>query len=478
MSKAECVNQQQSLQQKWAEANFGKCRLGDARRTSRLVQTAKLTLNNPAAAVSSLDGKWSNSKATYRLLNNSNVTFEAIVENHCDNTKEKIQKKHSLLICDTSEVIFGKNREIEGAGDLGRGGGSGFLLHPAMAVNAESGEIEGLASAVIRYRKPAPKKENASQRKKRERESKIWGDVIDQVGVPGDDTQYTTICDRGADSYEIFCHLRQNRHDYVVRVCQRKRKIKPIDEEEKCQLALYMERQTILGTYEVELRSRKDNRGKKSKARVAKMEVFIGKVLASASIHMSVYERESGIQSIEMSVVWAREVGCPKGVEPLDWMLYTSHKVETFDHACTILQWYKERWLIEEFFKALKTGCRLEDRQLRSSNGLEALCGILCVTALEILRLKRLAQVEPNRPAREVVPPLWIEMLRRALQCQHRHVETIEGFYRSLARLGGFLGRRSDGAPGWQKIWLGWDKLNSMIRGAEVLTQMQQQKCG
>lgn len=467
----------QSRQQKWAEENFGNCRLGDARRTERLVKTAKLILNNPAVAIGSLDGQWKNAKAAYRLFANKGVTFEATMETHCTNTKKKVQGKHSLMICDTSEVIFGKNREIEEGGDLGRRAGSGFLLHPALAVDADTGQLQGLAGAVIRHRKRAPKKENASQRKKRQRESAIWGDVIDQVGTPDDDTQYTTICDRGADSFEILCHLQKNHHDFIIRVCQRHRNITPTNGEE-CQLKLYIERQTVVGTYEVELRSRKSNKGKKSKSRVAKMEVRLGKVRISAPVHKSTYEKESGIAWVEMSVVWTREVDCPKGVEPLDWMIYTSHDVTSFDDACKIINWYKERWLVEEFFKALKTGCRMEVRQLRSSNGLESLCGVLCVTAFELLRLKRISQSAPLRPARKVVPPLWVEMLRVAMQCQRRHVETIEGFCRTLARLGGFLGRRSDGNPGWQKLWAGWSKLNSMVHGAEVLTKLKQERCG
>ena len=468
---------QQVHQRQWAEENFGNCQLGDKRRTARLTSTAELILNNPTASIAALNGQWKDSKAAYQLFANKNVTFEAVVNTHCTNTKLAIRGGHSLILCDTSEVIFGKNREIDGAGDLGRGGGPGFLLHPGLAVDADTGEIQGLAGALVRHRQRVPKNETAPQRKKRRRESAIWGDLVDQIGSPRDETRYTTVCDRGADSYETLCHLHDNQHDYVVRVCQRQR-IVATPGGEKIKLARYMEWQEVVGTYELSLRSRKSNKGKKTKARTAKMEVRIGKVVLSAPTHKSQYEKECGIEKIEMCVVWAREVDCPKGEVPLDWMLYTSHEVTSFEEAMQVIQWYEQRWLIEEFFKALKTGCRMEKSQLHSSGGLEALCGVLCVTACRLLQMKRVALAQPDRPAEEIVPPLLVAMLRVAMGSQKRHVKTAHGFYHTLARLGGFLGRRSDGNPGWQTIWKGWDKLADMVRGAELLSELQKQKCG
>ncbi len=464
-------------QQQWAEENFGNCKLGDERRTARLVLTAELILNNPTAHIAALNGQWKDSKAAFNLFANEKVTFEAVMETHCTNTKLAIRGKHSLILCDTSEIIFGKNREIDGAGDLGRGGGPGFLLHPGLAVDADTEEVQGLVGAIVRHRQRVPEKETASQRKKRPRESALWGDLADQIGKPDENTRYTTVYDRGADNYETLCHSQENKQDYVVRVCQRQR-IVATTEGEKIKLAPYMEQQEVAGTYELSLRSRKSNKGKKTKARTAKMEVRIGKVVLSAPTHKSKYEKECGIDEIETYVVWTREIDCPKGETPLDWMLYTSHEVTSFEEAMQVIEWYEQRWLIEEFFKALKTGCRMEKRQLRSSGGLEALCGVLCVTACRLLQMKREALAHPDRPAEEIVPPLLVEMLRVAMGTQARHVKTAYGFYHTLARLGGFLGRRSDGNPGWQTIWKGWDKLTTMVRGAELLAELRKQKCG
>ena len=208
------------------------------------------------------------------------------------------------------------------------------------------------------------------------------------------------------------------------------------------------------------------------------MEVRTATVFLSPPVHKSAYEKGCGFEQIETNVVWTCEVDCPEGETALDWMLYTSHEADTFDAAWQVIEWYEQRWLIEEFFKALKTGCKMEERQLHSSDGLESLCGVLCVTSCRLLQMKREALAHPDRPAEEVVPSLYVAMLRVAMDTGRHDVSTAYGFYHTLGRLGGFLGRRSDGHPGWQTIWRGWTKLNTMVRGAEVLSELQNKKCG
>ena len=117
--------------------------------------------------------------------------------------------------------------------------------------------------------------------------------------------------------------------------------------------------------------------------------------------------------------------------------------------ARTILGYYEKRWLVEEFHKALKTGCRLESRQYETAKRLEAICGMLSVLAVRLLQLKIVARNEPDRPAEEVVPKRWILMLQAMRKRKVTAAWTVCKFYRELAMLGGFLGRKSDGQPGW-----------------------------
>jgi hypothetical protein len=146
-----------------------------------------------------------------------------------------------------------------------------------------------------------------------------------------------------------------------------------------------------------------------------------------------------------------------------------------------IIEYYEARWLVEEYHKALKTGCRVTKRILRKASRLEPMVGLMAVVAVRLLQLKSVARSDPDRPARAVVPRLWLVMLKAARKNLRRVYDlTIREFYREVAKLGGFLGRKSDGEPGWITIWRGWEKLNTLVRGAELALRFESElkRCG
>jgi hypothetical protein len=135
---------------------------------------------------------------------------------------------------------------------------------------------------------------------------------------------------------------------------------------------------------------------------------------------------------MEAWVVVVEEINPPADVEPIKWVLFTSVPVVSFEDAWQVIGWYENRWLVEEWHKALKTGCRLESHQLQSMVRMLPLTGVLSVG----------------------------------------NVTNYE-FWRAVAKLGGFLGRRHDGEPDWQLIWRGWNELHTVAEGAMLL-----KKCG
>jgi hypothetical protein len=372
---------------------------------------------------------------------------------------------------DTTEINFGCRREINGLQPVGNGSGRGFLLHNALMVEPESGSLVGVAGQTIYYRKKAPKKENQSQRFKRERESRVWGDVIEQIGRPAEGVQLVHVFDRGADDFEVFCRLLQNSDDFVVRASSLHREIITPDGE-KMTVKEYVPTLPIAGSYELNLRARP-----KQPARKAKLKVCFGTLKLPVPRHKSPYVKALKPDPILIMVVWVREVDAPRGVKPIEWVLYTSLPVTTFDDGWLVVEYYEWRWLIEEYHKALKTGCSVQRRLLQDSERLEAMIGLMSVVAIRLLQLKSIARSDPDRPARKVVPSLWLQMLKAARKKLRRvHDLTVYEFYRELAQLGGFLGRRSDGEPGWLTIWRGWEKLNILVRGAQLATNLE--KCG
>jgi len=450
----------------WAQLNFGSCDLGDKRRTNRLVKVAEEIANNPSASLPSQIERWSDLKSAYRLFDREEVTFEAIARPHWELTKQRARGR-TLVIGDTTELDFGRFRSIRGLGPTGNGTGQGFLLHNALMVDAESEEILGVAGQTIHYRKKksAKKRPNASQRLKRKRESQVWGTVIDQVGRPAEDTSFVHVFDRGGDNFEVYCHLLQQRSEWVIRASKMSRYVLAGDSEERMQLKDYLPQLKKLGEYTLSLRARPGQA-----SREAAIEVRVGRIKIPRPRHVSPWVRKLQQPPIETNVIEVVEVNAPKGVTPIRWILFTSLPVLTFDDAWVVIGYYELRWLVEEYHKALKTGCRTESPQLKTAGRLEAFVALTSVVAVRLLQLKTLARTNPDVPAQRVVPAVWLKMLKLARKNLNRvHDLTVGHFYREVAKLGGFLGRKSDGEPGWITIWRGWEKLNTYVFVASKL---------
>jgi hypothetical protein len=453
---------------KWAEQQFGTCELGDRRRTKRVVKLAAQAAAMPDASTPKQTESWSDCKAAYRLFAEEDVTFEAVTAPHCAQTRA-VPAGTWLVINDTTEVNFGYDRQLTGVGRVGSAQARGFYLHTALIVSADSEELVGVAGQDL-YARPLKKVQRVSslRRKQLKRETDMWGRVIDRVGPAPDGARFIHVCDRGADNFEVYCHLRQQRAGWVIRAAQLKRSVLDADGRE-CSLDALMRAAPLQNTYELQVSANRDQ-----PARTAQIEVRCARlVMPRPRSGMSRYVRESGITEIAQWAVEAREVHPPRGVQALRWVLLTSEEVRGFDDAWRIIGWYEKRPIIEEYHKCLKTGCRVEERLYRSGERLAPVIGLLSVLAVRLLQLKMVARRDPDQAAAQVVPKEWLAAVPLLLK-NPRPIITVQDFFRGLAQLGGFLGRKGDGEPGWQTIWGGLEKLLLCLRGAEALGK----KCG
>jgi len=455
----------------WAEQQFGQCDLGDLRRTRRLMKFAAQAAQKPDASTPRQAEAWADLKAAYRLFDQDEVTFEAITAPHQALTHEQFQDGVWLILNDTTELNFGDLREIEGIGRVGSGEGRGFFLHTALAVRAGEYELAGVAAQEL-YSRPLKKVKRVSshaRKKKSQRETDVWGRVIDRVGPPPEGVRFLHVCDRGADNFDVYCHLAMQRAGWVIRAAQLMRQVRE-DRGEALALDQLIRRAPCLGTYELTVSANRDQ-----PARTAQLEVRAAALLMPRpKTGVSRFARETGLRAIPMWVVEAREVSSvPAGVEPLRWVLLTSEDTRSFAQAWRIIEHYEQRPLIEEYHKCLKTGCQVEARQYQTAQRLEGVIGLTSVLAVRLLQLKHAARAAPDRPAHDVVPVRWVDGLRRVLR-RPRPVTTVREFFRALASLGGFLGRKCDGEPGWQTLWRGLDTLLQCLRGMETRPK----KCG
>ena len=382
----------------WAQLNFGGCDLGDKRRTKRLVEVAEQIGSNPSASLPNQMELWSDLKAAYRLFDRDEVTFEAIAQAHWELTKRSARGR-CLVIGDTTEFDFGRNRQIKNIGPTGNGSGQGFLLHNALLVHAGTEEIIGVAGQTIHYRekKKTKKKENSAQVLKRRRESEVWGTVIDQIGKPNHDVEYVHVFDRGADNFEVYCRLLQNDGHWVIRASKMNRTVLVGDSEASMALKDYLPQLKTLGHYTLSLRARP-----KQAARDAKIEVRVGRIKIPRPRHVSPWVKSLNQSPIAMNVVEVVEVDAPKGVTPIYWVLFTSLPVATFGDAWTVISYYEARWLVEEYHKAIKTGCATESRQLKAAGRLEAFVGLTSVISDTFAKAEIESTHQPRNSGRDV----------------------------------------------------------------------------
>ncbi len=153
--------------------------------------------------------------------------------------------------------------------------------------------------------------------------------------------------------------------------------------------------------------------------------------------------------------------------EPLEWILLTSVPTTTLEQAWERVDWYRHRWLVEDYHQCLKSGCRIEQRQLQTVDGLIRLLGLLSPLAVRLLQVRACAREAPERPASEVIDPLMLAVL--AERCGQSPVTmTLGTFWTEVACLGGYLARRRDGPPGWRTVWKGWLSLQTLLEGAHL----------
>jgi hypothetical protein len=450
----------------WAQQEFGFAQLGDQRRNRRLVKIATGLGARPGGTLPQAFADWAELKAAYRFLSQPRVTYEQILTSHWERTRSACREPGEYLIIeDSSDLDFSDHPATQDLGVIGDGRGRGFALHTALAVRVEAwtleqrpeGTVVGLFDQQCCCPRPAPKGEGRRARLSRPRKSQWWAAGFRWAGPPPRGCQWIYVADRESDFYEPMQRCQQHRVDFIIRAYQDRRLA-----DEAGRLRDAVANAPVLGQSIVELRARAGQA-----ARSAIVE------LRSVTVTLDGPWRPGGWQPpvAGVTVVEVREVQVPEGVsEPLHWVLLTSLPCRTLAQARRIVGRYAARWWIEEYHKALKSGAGVEDSQLERGYRLEALLAVLAVVAVRLLSTKLLARSQPESfEAAESLGPEAVAILEKKLG-RPKGGWTNRNVLVATARLGGFLGRKGDGMPGWQTIWRGWQRLMWMCEGVETLS--------
>jgi hypothetical protein len=447
----------------WVEEEFGECQL-NKRLTHRLITIARQYYGHPMANIpEACDGDASKMQATYRFLAHEDATFETVLQPHFAATERRIREMASGVVLvpqDTTSLNYTNLVHAEGFGPIGTtaDGAQGLHLHSSLAMTAEGVPL-GFLDALCWARDPEEfgKKARRSQLPIEEKESYRWLSNYQAVAAVQARNPHVTLVsvgDREADIYELFAEAAKipNGPKLLVRA-QHDREI----QGEQTLLIETMEAMPIAGHQEVHLPRQKDR-----KARDAKLTI------RHAAVTLLPPRTKPHLPPITVWAVLAREERAPKDAEPIDWLVLTTVAVQTLDEASERLQWYAKRWTIEVFHRTLKSGCRIEDRQLQDADRIQTCLAIDMVIAWRICFLVKLGREVPDMSCDVYFEEAeWKSLVIHAtkkLVPPDEPPPSLGKVVRMIAQLGGFLGRKLDGEPGTECLWRGFHRLYYLVR--------------
>ncbi len=441
----------------WVHREFGGAKLGDRRLEARLLDLATAFFAQPQANIPQACGSPAAAKAAYRFFNNEQVTMDALLEPHHRASIDRMRREPVVLVAqDTSSLCYTLHAGMQGIGPIANSvdGPQGLMVHSALAFRPDGLPL-GILDIECWARDPAEfgKHKACNAKPIEEKESIKWLRALDPIGQAAarcPNTRIVTLADREADIYEYMLDARNRGLDVVVRAKEQNRRLA----EEVQPLAMHMHLHPKAG--EVELCV--PRRGKQP-ARIATLS------LRYAAVTLQPPANKAYLPSIPMWVVLAREEAPPEGIkQPLEWMLLTTVPVAGLSDAIERVQWYAARWGIEVFHRVLKSGCQIEDRQLGTADRLEAALAIDAVVAWRIHHLTWLGRATPDLPCTAVFDDdQWQAVaVFKTRKPPPKQPPSLREMIRSIAKLGGFLGRKSDGEPGTETLWRGLQRMDDI----------------
>lgn len=450
----------------WAEAEFGAVALGDARRRGRLLTLARDFYARPQANLPQACGTRAKTKAAYRFFAHQAVSMDALLAPHYHATLPRLAREPVVLaVQDTTSLDYSTQPAMEGLGPLGshRAGPVGLLLHDTLAVTP-AGVPLGLLDAQVWARDPAAfgKRQRRYALPIEQKESAKWLRSFQaaarvQAQVPG--TTVVSVGDREADLYELFVEAgRPGAPQLLVRAVRDR----VLADGQGRHLWAHLADQPLAGGHRVVVPRRPGQR-----ARVAELEV------RCAAVTLRPPKRKRALPPVALWAIQAREVAPPAGGAPVEWLLLTTLEVASLAQATEKLDWYTQRWTIEVYHRTLKSGCRIEDRQLGTAGRLQNCLALDLVVAWRIVHLTVLGRETPDVPCTVAFADAEWQALYGFVHRTPRvpaAPPTLRAAVRMVAGLGGFLGRKGDGEPGTETLWRGLQDLAVIVEAWRIFS--------
>jgi hypothetical protein len=442
----------------WAEGEFGRTRLPDERLRKRLVTMARDLYARPQAQIPEACQSRSKTKAAYRFLDHRETGMEILLESHYQATQQRIgEHKIVLSVQDTTSLNYTAHPATKDLGPISTrvDGSMGLLVHDTMAFSVEGTPLGLLdVQCWARDQSEFGKHHQRKQRPIEQKESFKWLKSFQRTAEAQrqcPDTMLISVGDREADIYELLdLALADPRGPKLLVRAEHDRLLAEGQEH----LWAMVAGQPVAASQDLHV----PRRGVQPK-RVAHMEIRFAPVLLKPP------GTKTHLPSLKLWAVLAQEARASQGVKPLQWMLLTTCEVHNAADAIEKVNWYRLRWGIEVYHRTLKSGCKIEDRQLGAADRIETCLAIDMVVAWRIFHLAKLGREVPDVPC----TVFFEEFEWKAL---HTHITktpvppsdppTLNQAMRMVATLGGFLGRKNDGEPGTTTLWRGLQYLDGI----------------
>lgn len=442
-------------------AEFRTADLGDKRLTDRLQHIAERLGRAPDKSIPAACTDWAATKATYRFCDNEHVDSTAILAGHSDAHAARVTDLDELLIvADTTHLTFPSHPAKEGLGDIGNStiDVEGVKLHTTIGIDPASQLMTGLLDQQVLIEDQATGETAVTNGRQPQEtldsEQIKWlrGDRQALEGLPPT-VRPIFIHDRGADAFSFYRTMAEELPEagYVIRANQNWSVRTPAGDEQR--LFDWSGGLAELGRTTIELQQ-----GGGRSSREAKLSIKAG-----ACELLAPKNDPSDSSPVEVNVVRVDERGSLDDRDPIQWVLLTTEPVEA---AMTVIEYYRARWKIEDWHQVLKSGCRIEDRQLETWGRMEVLLTIYSVVAWKVLELRELARGTHEKP-----PNAFLSEAERAvLEAKFPDLDGQDGatYAIAVAKIGGYLDRRSDPPPGWETMWKGLQQVRLWAEGYEL----------
>jgi hypothetical protein len=442
-------------------AELGKADLGDSRRSERLGAIVARVAAEPASSFPDATKNDGELEALYRFMSNDHVAPEAILEPHMVGAVERSRAAADVLVAhDTTYCFFEGEREGLGRVNVKD---NGLWAHVALAMDAER-EVFGVVGLKHGTRH-GPSRWKGSRRvvgvgDDEPSESLRWPQLVSEVGERFAERRPIHLMDREADWFELLERLVVDEHRFVVRMAHDRRTDDGSHVNEVLAQAEFVAEREVWLSERAEGRSanaRKTHPSRKPRmARLAMSASNVG-IVGTAS------KRTLGLHLVRVT-----EVDPLPGCAPVIWTLATTEPIETPEQVLRIVDAYRCRWVIEELFKALKTGCAFESRQLGSYSALVNALAIYLPIASFLLRLRNDGRRRPHAPAADVIDPALLAILVTIARRPIPPSPTARDVMYAIAGLGGHLPRNGD--PGWITLGKGFERLLEAARIIALVT--------